>query len=256
MKHNILTVVTLFLLVLCGFAFWETGYVEFVLGAFGILYVGFVIYGSFQIRANYFLSSIHKGKKKSVSLTFDDGPDPANTPAILDILKEKNISATFFVIGKKAEQHPELVERIYAEGHTLGNHSYSHSRFLGFFSQSRLHHELVRSNEVIESITGQKPIFFRPPFGVTNPRYARVLKDLKMKSIGWSLRSFDTRAKNKYQLIERIVVSLKKSDIILLHDNLTVTAEALEDIIEHCRNKKLDIQPLPGNINLEPYEKI
>lgn len=256
MKHNIVTTITGILLVLCGFAFWETGYVEIILGIIVVIYLISTGYGSYQIRANYFITSIHKGKKKAIALTFDDGPDPENTPRILEILREKQVKATFFVIGKKVEKYPELLHQIDREGHTIGNHSYSHHYLIALFSTDRLRKDLKRCNDIICETLGKSPAFFRPPFGVTNPRYRTVLKESKLQSIGWSLRSFDTRAKNKYQLIQQVIPKLQKRDIILLHDNLSVTADALEDLIEHCRSKNIDIRPLPEIINKEPYEAI
>lgn len=256
MKHNIVTATSAIALVLCGFAFWETGYVEIILGLIVIIYLASTTYGSFQIKANYFVKSINKGNKKAIALTFDDGPDPEITPRILSVLKEKGVKATFFVIGKNAEKYPDLVRQIDEEGHIVANHSYSHNHLIGFFSKNRLNQDLTYCNETITAALGKSPVFFRPPFGVTNPRYAKVLKELKMQSIGWSLRSFDTRAKNKYQLIEKVISNLKRRDIVLLHDNRAVTADALEDLIEHCFNKNIDIQPLSIIINKEPYEII
>lgn len=256
MKHNIVTAICAIAFVLCGFAFWETGYVEIILAMIVVFYLASTTYGSFQINANYFVKSIHKGNKKSIAFTFDDGPDPEITPRILAVLKVKGVKATFFVIGEKAEKYPDLVRQIDEDGHIVANHSYSHNRLIGFFSKNRLSADLVHCNEAITIALGKSPVFFRPPFGVTNPRYAKVLKDLKMQSIGWSIRSFDTRAKNKYQLIEKVISNLKRRDIVLLHDNRAVTADALEDLIEHCFNKNIEIQPLSVIINKEPYEVI
>jgi peptidoglycan/xylan/chitin deacetylase (PgdA/CDA1 family) len=103
--------------------------------------------------------------------------------------------------------------------------------------------------------TGKKPLFFRPPFGVTNPRYATVLGTLGMHSIGWSLRSLDTRAKNKYQLINKIISTIKTRDIVLLHDHLRITADSLGDIISHCLEMGIKIETLPRLIGKEPYEQ-
>ncbi|WP_159471671.1 polysaccharide deacetylase family protein [Dyadobacter sp. 3J3] len=256
MKHNIVTAISAIALVLCGFSFWETGYVEIILGLIVVLYLASTTYGSFQIKANYFVKSIHRGNKKSVAFTFDDGPDPEITPRILAVLKEKGVKATFFVIGEKAEKYPDLIRQMDEEGHIVANHSYSHNHLIAFFSKKRLNQDLVHCNEAVTAALGKSPVFFRPPFGVTNLRYAKVLKELKMQSIGWSLRSFDTKAKNKYQLIEKVISKLKRRDIVLLHDNRAVTADALEDLIEHCFNKNIEIQPLSVIINKEPYEVI
>lgn len=247
---------TLTALVLSSVIFWETGFVEFVLIGIGVIYLACTAYGSSKIEANYFINSIHIGKSKGVALTFDDGPDPNTTPAILAVLKKFDVTATFFVIGRKAELYPDLLRQMDAEGHTIANHSYSHSYGIGFFSTKRLSDDIARCNEVIAAILGKTPILFRPPFGVTNPRYAAALKKNGMISVGWSLRSLDTQAKNKYQVIEKVISNIKRRDIVLLHDHLPVTADALEDIIEHCRNKRVLLEPLSKVINKDPYVKI
>lgn len=253
MKHNIFTFTILTAIVLSGVIFWETGLVWFIVGMLGLIYLAVIAYGSYQIQVNYFIHSINKGKKKSVALTFDDGPDPEYTPQILDILKEKNVKATFFVIGKKAERYPELVKRIDEEGHIVANHSYSHHYFLPFFLSAGLTDDLSKCNEAIEQIISKTPLFFRPPFGVTTPRYSGAIKKNGLSSIGWSLRTLDTKAKTKYQLIDKVISLLKKGDIILLHDRLSVTCEALPDIIEHIATRKLTIEPLPVVINKKAY---
>jgi len=257
LKHNLLIFFCITAAALSSIIFWETDYLWFVLAGIAILFLGVTAYGSAQIQANYFVKSINKCKAggKSIALTFDDGPDPDSTPRILDILLENDLKATFFVIGKKAVQHPELLRRIVDEGHTIGNHSYSHHYLIALFSRQKLRTDMLRCNEAIRDITGRAPAFFRPPFGVTNPRYAAVLKDLEMQSIGWSLRSMDTRAKNKYQLIQKIISTLKPKDIVLLHDHLPLTADTLPDIIGHCREMGIKIEPLPRLIGKEPYEK-
>lgn len=256
MKHNIVTILALTALVLSSVIFWETGYVAFVLGGIALLYLSITAYGSYQIQANYFLKSVNRGKAKSVALTFDDGPDPETTPQILDILKRNEIKATFFVIGKKAEQYPELLRQMDEEGHVIGNHSYSHSFAIGFFSTKRLSQDMHRCSEAIQRVIGKMPLFFRPPFGVTNPRYVQALRENKLRSVGWSLRSMDTRAQNKYQLIDKVISKLRRGDIVLLHDHMPVTVAALEDIIEHCKNRRIQLKPLSAVINQDPYAKI
>jgi peptidoglycan-N-acetylglucosamine deacetylase len=256
LKHNIVTAIALTALVLCSVIFWESGYVAYVLCGIVVLYVWVTAYGSYNIEANYFVNSINTGKAKGVALTFDDGPDPETTPRILSILKELNVKATFFVIGKKVEVYPDLLRQIDEEGHIIGNHSYSHSFVIGFFSTKRLAADMAKCNEAISAAIGKTPVFFRPPFGVTNPRYVAALKENGLQSIGWSLRSFDTRAKNKYQLIDKVISNLRTRDIVLLHDNIPVTVSALEDIVEHCKNKRLPLHTLSKIINREPYVKM
>jgi peptidoglycan/xylan/chitin deacetylase (PgdA/CDA1 family) len=255
LKHNIVTVIALTTLVISSVVFLETEFLWLVLGLITILYLALTAYGSYQIQANYFINSINRGKKKSVALTFDDGPHPEFTPRILDILKEKNVTATFFVIGKNAEKYPDLLRRIDEEGHIIANHSFSHHYLIALFSTTRLTKDLVRCGEVVSQVLGKTPAFFRPPFGVTNPRYGRAVRNNNLVSIGWSLRSMDTRARSKYSLIDTVISKLKKGDIVLLHDRLEVTAEALPDIIEHIHTKRLVIEPLSVVINKDPYVK-
>ncbi|SEJ54031.1 Peptidoglycan/xylan/chitin deacetylase, PgdA/CDA1 family [Dyadobacter sp. SG02] len=255
MKHNLLIFFCITAAALSSIIFWETDYLWLVLAGIALLFIGVTAYGSAQIQVNYFVKSINKGGRvKAIALTFDDGPDPDSTPRILDTLLENDLKATFFVIGKKAVNHPELLRRIVDEGHTIANHSYSHHYLIALFSTQKLRTDIQRCNEAIRDITGRVPVFFRPPFGVTNPRYVTVLKDLQMQSIGWSLRSMDTRAKNKYQLIQKIISKLKPKDIVLLHDHLSLTADTLPDIIGHCRQMGIKIEPLPRLIGKEPYE--
>jgi peptidoglycan/xylan/chitin deacetylase (PgdA/CDA1 family) len=256
LKHNLVTFIALTALVLSSVIFWETGFVEFVLIGIAIAYLACTAYGSYNIEANYFIDSLNIGKTKGVALTFDDGPDPETTPAILAILKAANVKATFFVIGKKAALYPDLLRQIDDEGHAVANHSYSHSFGIGFFSTKRLSGDIAKCNEAIRAVIGKTPVLFRPPFGVTNPRYKTALKDNGMTSVGWSLRSLDTQAKNKYQIIDKVMSKLKRKDIVLLHDNIPVTVAALEDIIEHCKNKRLHLEPLSKVINKDPYAKI
>ena len=253
MKHNIVTFVSITAIVLSSVIFWDTGYAWAIMAGIALLYLIIVAYASSTIQANYFIKSVHAGKKKSIALTFDDGPDPVFTPRILKILDEKNISATFFVIGKKAEKYPELLQQIVDEGHEIANHSYSHHPMIAFFSTSRLTADIARCSEVIQKAIGKMPAFFRPPFGVTNPRYASALIENNLLSIGWSLRSMDTTTKSKNKLIDRVISKLKHGDIVLLHDHLPVTADALEELIGQIIERDIIIQPLSKVINKEHY---
>lgn len=189
----------------------------------------------------------------AISLTFDDGPDHEMTPRILDVLDAENIKATFFVIGRKAEAHPEIINEITRRGHIIANHSFSHSNMIGFFSSKKLKADIEKCSELLYKIIGQRPLFFRPPFGVTNPRYERVLKKLKLISIGWTVRSFDTTSKSKEKLFERITKSISHGSIILLHDTKQITLETLPLLIQYFRKKNIRIVTLPELIDKKPY---
>lgn len=211
------------------------------LGAVAAMWIALTIYGSAVIGANWFIRSQNRLKSRAIALTFDDGPDPAVTPAVLSVLKEKRVPATFFLIGEKAEKYPHLVRQILADGHEVGNHSYSHSYWLGFFSTGKLREDLMKCSRVLEEISGEEVRLFRPPFGVTNPRYSRALASLALVPVGWSLRSYDTVTGSSARLLARLVSGVRGGRIVLMHDTLPQTAEALPSFLDYCRDKGIEI---------------
>jgi peptidoglycan/xylan/chitin deacetylase (PgdA/CDA1 family) len=210
--------------------------------------------GATYIQWNYFLTSHnHTKNKHQVALTFDDGP-AQQTAAILDILKAEKVPAAFFIIGKNAAQHPEMVQRCHAEGHLVGNHSYGHSFYFDWKSTQAMQKEIAQTNELIRKIIGKKPCLFRPPYGVTNPNLARAIRRSGMYSIGWRIRSLDTVAKAPARLLHRIVKRLKGGDIILLHDSQTITQEVLTELIKHTREKGFTFVGLDTLLAIPPYD--
>ena len=216
----------------------------------------FLIWASADIRSGIYLRCICRGNRmeKAVALTFDDGPDPVHTPRILDTLKENNIKAAFFLIGSKIETYPDLVKRIYDEGHIIGNHTYSHSGSYTLWSSDRIYEDIRKANDVIYKIIGKYPIFFRPPFGVTNPLIRRAVKN-RFDCIGWSIRSYDTlKFLKRDSISERIVRNIKNGDIVLLHDNREGSGLLLKSVIEGIEKKGIKIVPLDRLINKNAYE--
>lgn len=239
------------------------------MGAVAVAWIALTIYGSAIIGANWFVRSKNRLENRTIALTFDDGPDPVITPLVLSVLKEKNVPATFFLIGEKAEKYPHLVRQILAEGHQIGNHSYSHSYRLGFFSVEKLRADLQKCNRVLEEISEEKVRLFRPPFGVTNPRYRKVLTSLDLVSVGWSLRSYDTMIGNSAKLLARLVSRVRSGRIILMHDTLPQTAETLPSFLDYCRGKGIEVGRLavkflipwiamlnPAISNAQDYRKV
>ena len=155
---------------------------------------------------------------RRVALTFDDGPDPRSTPALLELLREAKVEAAFFCIGQRVAEHPALAARIVHEGHLLENHSYSHSHATNVFTEPRLKTELTKTQIAIEEAAGVIPKFFRPPLGLSNPRIFRVARALGLTVIGWTARGFDTKLTDPNLIVARIIRKLKPSGIILLHD--------------------------------------
>ncbi len=215
-----------------------------------ILFSATVVWGSFDIQLKYFINSItqKRTKIKEVALTFDDGPTEF-TPEFLDLLKEKNIKVTFFCIGKQIEKYPDTFQRIIAEGHTIGNHTYSHSNNTGFLSSSKMIEEIEKCDEVISKIGNIKTNFYRPPFGVTNPNIAKAIKKTQKKSIGWNVRSLDTVIDNEKKIYNRITKNLNKGSIILLHDTSEKTYNALVELLLFLEREKYSTFTIDSMIN-------
>ncbi|MGG5209676.1 polysaccharide deacetylase family protein [Chryseobacterium sp. MIQD13] len=198
-----------------------------------------VVWGSFDIELGYFVNSItHKRTKiNEVALTFDDGPTEF-TPKFLDLLKENQIKATFFCIGKQIEKYPETFQRIIAEGHTIGNHTLSHSNNTGFLSASKMTVEIEKCDEVMTKTGNIQTDLYRPPFGVTNPSIAKAIKRTHKTSIGWNVRSLDTVTDDESKIFKRVTKNLKKGSIILLHDTSEKTYNVLVDLLLFLKEKK------------------
>jgi len=210
-----------------------------------------LITASFVIKSQFYLRAICKGSKNNqeVALTFDDGPDKAITPKILEILKKYDVHATFFCIGKKINGNQDLLLKIHRAGHLIANHTYSHSRLFGFITLKKMIEELEKTNESIFQITGEKPIYFRPPHGVTNPTIKHALQKFSFTTIGWSIRSFDTVISSKEKVLKRVLQKVKSGDIILFHDTVNNCPENIDGFISAILNKGFKILRLDHLIN-------
>lgn len=212
--------------------------------------------GSFFVRWNFHLTSISSNKnmdKNWVSITFDDGPEPSFTPIMLDLLKKYEAKATFFCIANKVEKHPDIVRRIIAEGHTVGNHTYSHSRSFGFYGVTEVEQELQKAKDTIKEISGLTMNMYRPAFGVTNPSIEKVVKKLKVVSIGWNVRSLDTTPRTENMVLKRITSKVKKGDVILLHDTSDKSVAVLERLLVFLQQKNLQSVPVDQLLGIKAY---
>jgi peptidoglycan/xylan/chitin deacetylase (PgdA/CDA1 family) len=193
------------------------------------------------------------GNDPVVSITFDDGPNPHATPRILDTLREKNVKATFFVLGRHADRWPELVQRMAAEGHQLGNHGWYH-RKLHRRPPSYVRTDLTRGNDSIERASGVRPRHFRAPHGFRNPWVTPIAHSLGQETVGWSLGVFDSARPGVDEIVKRSLNGLSAGSILLLHDgdgydqdgDRMQTAEALPRIIDGLRARGLGFATLPG----------
>lgn len=201
-----------------------------------------LVYSCIIPSSKVFRPVVNRGpaESRSVVLTFDDGPAAPFTEQVLDILAEHEISATFFLCGKNVERHPEIARRIVREGHTIGNHTYSHP-FLFARSRRFMAGEIDRAQEAIERITGVRPALFRPPYGARWFGLVPVLRERGLKMVMWSVMGFDWKYKSQ-AIIRAITSRLHTGAVILLHDgheqppsagiDQSATVEALPAIIE------------------------
>jgi peptidoglycan/xylan/chitin deacetylase (PgdA/CDA1 family) len=158
------------------------------------------------------------GRGKKIALTFDDGPNPACTPALLDVLAQHNVRATFFMIGRFVRQQPELARRILAAGHEVGNHTYSHPN-LSLSSASKTRQELADCESALKDAgVGNTCGLFRPPFGARRPASFLIARELGLKPIQWSVTSFDWNAPSAERIQQNVEKRLRGGDVILFHD--------------------------------------
>lgn len=172
--------------------------------------------------------AVEEEKARRVALTFDDGPSPSWTPELLDGLKERNVQATFFLIGMYAVQYPEIVERMDREGHLIGNHTYHHVQ-LDLEDEEHLSREIGDTDKVIYLITGKHTEYVRPPFGVWDEK---LEEELQVLPVLWTVDPLDWTTENADQIVEKVVTEAEDGDIILLHDCYASSVEAALRIVD------------------------
>ena len=192
--------------------------------------------------------------RRLVAITFDDGPDPRYTPRVLDVLEKHQIKACFFLVGKKALEHPEIVRRIAAAGHEIGVHGYSHKPawVLGPRATAR---EIDRAISAVEGVTGQKPLYFRPAWGLFNLFSPIYCRKRGVKFVLWTYMSWDwTKKATPESIIKRTLRRLTDGAILVFHDSDTTPGAAagspdkmvaaLSVIIEALKSKGMSAVPL------------
>lgn len=166
-----------------------------------------------------------------IALTIDDGPNPAVTPAVLDLLDAAGAQATFFVIAANAERHPALCREIVRRGHSVQNHSHRHSHGFSLLGGAALTREISRAQDALTAITGERPVFFRAPAGLRNPFLAPVLHRMHLQLASWTRRGFDTVKRDPADVLARLTTNLRAGDILLLHDGNTATAASGRPVV-------------------------
>lgn len=252
-RINILGTVALLLLLIMGYFIPIS--VIYYLCLIGVWLI-ITILGSTQIGWNYHFKSLNSNRsihEDQVAITFDDGPNPNFTPQVLSLLKRFNAKATFFCIGKNAESHPLLLKEIIDQGHTIGNHTFTHTNSFGFLSTNSVILELEKTNEIIYALTKLKLNLYRPAFGITNPQIKKGLEHMGLSSIGWSKRSFDTIIYSQKKILKRVTRSLQKGDIILLHDSSARTVAVLEHLLIFLQLNSLKPVTVDTLLDIKPY---
>lgn len=228
----------------------------------------FMVWASASIRSGVYVRVFCREKtdRKVVYLTFDDGPHPPETERVLDVLRERGARATFFLIGAKVSGNEAVLRRMLAEGHTLGLHTYSHAGTFPLLSFDKMLADVNEGKRAVESVAGKKISLFRPPFGVTNPTIAKVIRTLGLQTVGWDVRSFDTMfckssehscKQSAYSckqsehscnqsehsckqsghdwyvpVVERIMKQVRPGSVILLHDRLDGASDLLSLLLD------------------------
>ncbi|MGG0655335.1 polysaccharide deacetylase family protein [Rummeliibacillus pycnus] len=199
------------------------------------------------LRAVFYKGSANK---KMAALTFDDGPDEIYTPQILDILEEKKVKATFFVVGQQVRWQPEVFKRILREGHEIGNHSWSHPNFIEL-STSELKNEIKSTETEIRSHTGKSTTLLRPPYGFITNSDIQIINELGYKIIMWSVDTLDWSGLTNEEIMSIVNRDLTEGAIILQHSfksapgRLDGSVKALPEIIDKLIREGYEIVTIP-----------
>lgn len=175
-----------------------------------------------------YVSSSMMTESPRIALTFDDGPSNTCTERLLDGLKERDVKATFFLIGQNAEAYPEIVKRTYEEGHLLGNHTYHHIEITKVSDEEAIY-EITQTDKVVKAITGKSLEYMRPPFGV----WQRELEmNLEVTPVMWTIDPLDWTTENVDEVVNKVVTEAQENDIILLHDCYDSSVDAALRIVD------------------------
>ena len=168
---------------------------------------------------------------KKIALTFDDGPHPKFTEQILDGLKERDVQATFFVTGEHAELHPDIIERMNKEGHVIGNHTYSHIQLTNG-NRDSFKDELLKTNQILNEITGEEILYVRPPYGTWDKSFET---ELNMIPVLWNVDPLDWCASDASGVVNKVLKEADENAIILMHDYYETSVTAALQIVDELQ---------------------
>ena len=228
---------------------------------------GVLVRGTVSPRSSFWGPVLSKGRPgtgRSVALTFDDGPTPGATDRVLDTLGELGVRAAFFVVGRNAQQHPTLVERIAAEGHLVANHTLDHSHY-GMFGRDRYWlRQVTETDEILRAILGVRPAMFRPPMGLKTWHITRAAAAAGHTVVTWTRRALDGIGTSPAKIVERLAPRSEPGDILLLHDGVEPHARrrdrspsvaAVRPLVEQLRRKGLEPRPLDELLRVPAYQR-
>lgn len=188
--------------------------------------------------------------KLNIALTFDDGPHPGSTPQVLELLQRLDVPATFFLVGKHLEKHPELAREMVAAGHEIANHTFSHSLFYAT-TRERIRNEIRRTDRLLKNINGAEPKFFRPPAGIFTKQVLDIAEELGYETVIGDVYPRDPHLPGKEKIVDRILRRAVAGSIIILHDggnarrvDRSQTQGALLEIVPILKNKRFDFLTL------------
>jgi peptidoglycan/xylan/chitin deacetylase (PgdA/CDA1 family) len=214
-----------------------------------------IVSGSANIRSNFYTQVYSSGatSEKIIALSFDDGPHPEHTPAVLSLLKQYEAPATFFVIGKNIPDNENLIRKINDGGHIIGNHTWSHSFFIDFKGKNAFREELNSTSDAVHAIIHKRMKFFRPPYGVTTPHLASASKAEDYRIIGWNIRSLDTTSDTEEKISERVISQIKPGAVILFHDTSAKTVAVLKQTLNFAKENGFKIVSTEELLKLKAY---
>lgn len=234
-----------------------------------VFFVGIVVFlaATYWTHASpysqFFGKFIYRAKtdQKIVALTFDDGPNQPFTTELLDFLKSQHIKATFFVVGKCVEKYPEVLKKIYADGHTIGNHSYSH-QFSQYFKQPTFRNEINKTQSIIKKTIGVSPALFRPPWLYRQPALFSTLKKLAMKPIsGTFCHPFEVANISAEKIARYTIKHAKPGAIIIFHDghdshggNRRQTVDSIKIVVKELRVQGYEFVAVDKLLDIPAYK--
>lgn len=190
-------------------------------------------------------------KEPVVAMTFDDGPHPSLTPKLLDLLKERNIKCTFFLIGQNVKAYPNIVRRILAEGHEIGAHTYTHCS-LTSRSDDQIRSELKKSEEVLMAAASYRPQLIRPPYGAINTRIKQMMfSEFGYSTIMWSVDPQDWRRPGVSVVTSRLINGARPGSIMLAHDIHPPTLQAMPAMFDQLLAKGYQFVTVSQLMNME-----